>query len=545
MDMPLLTSMIVKHAAVWHGDVEIVTHRVEGDMHRYTYADAYKRTCRLANALKRLGIQPGDRVGTMAWTTYRHLELYYAIGGSGAVIHTINPRLFHDQIEYIINHAKDRVMFLDTTWVEMMEGLQNKCPTIEKFIILCDSGKMPETTLRNAVCFEDLLAAEDASFDWPEFDEKTAVALCYTSGTTGNPKGVLYTHRGMVLHAIAGTSSDHPLCISSRTVLLPAVSMFHVHGWMAPYAAPISGTKLVLPGPNMHGDNICRLLEEEKVTVTAGVPTIWIDVLQHLKKTGGRLDTLEICNIGGSAPSISMIKTFEEEYDVHVVHAWGMTELSAAGTTGRLRKRHQDLPAAERYKVQQTQGRPLFGFEMKIVDLDGTPLPHDGEAVGQLYVRGPWVASAYFEDDAATKAAFDADGWFGTGDMASVSTDGLIRVSDRSKDLIKSGGEWISSIDLENYALAHPDVMEAAAIAVKHPKWEERPLLVIVPREGAEITADAVRAVLADHVAKWWLPDDIVFVDEIPHTATGKISKKDLRDRFADYDWPVIADTGD
>ncbi len=537
MDVQLLTSRIVKHAAAWHGDVEVVTHRVEGDMHRYTYADAYKRICRLANALKRLGVQEGDRIGTMAWTTYRHLELYYAIGGIGAVIHTVNPRLFQDQIEYIINHAQDRVMFLDTTWLELMESIQDKCPTIEKFVILCDSDKMPKTSLRNAVCFEDLMAAEDDEFDWPILDEQTACALCYTSGTTGNPKGVLYSHRAMSLHALAGTTSDHPLCISSRTVLLPAVSMFHVHGWMAPYAAPLCGAKLVLPGPHMHGDNIYRLLEDEKVTVTAGVPTIWIGVLEHLKKTGAKLNHLEILNVGGSAPSLAMIRTFEEDYGVHVVHAWGMTELSAAGSTGRLRKLHQDLPAEERYKVQQTQGRPLFGIEFKICDDQGNRLPHDGQAIGQMFVRGPWVCGAYFEDAEATAAAFDEEGWFGTGDVASITPDGLIRVSDRSKDLIKSGGEWISSIDLENYALAHPDVVEAAAIAIKHPKWEERPLLVVVLREGAQAKPDDIRATLAEHVAKWWLPDDIVFVEEIPHTATGKISKKDLRDRFAGYSW--------
>ncbi|PIW29782.1 MAG: long-chain fatty acid--CoA ligase [Rhodospirillales bacterium CG15_BIG_FIL_POST_REV_8_21_14_020_66_15] len=541
MDVPLLTSMIVKHAVAWHGDVEVVTHRVEGDMHRYTYADAYRRMCRLANALRRLGIRQGERVGTMAWTTYRHFELYFAVGGSGAVIHTVNPRLFHEQIVYIVNHAQDRVMFLDTTWVKMMEKLQDQCPTVERFIILCDSGHMPETTLRNAVCYEDLLDAEDETFDWPRMDEKSAAALCYTSGTTGNPKGVLYTHRAMVLHSMAACSGDHPLGLDSRTVILPAVSMFHVHAWGAPYAAPMCGAKLVLPGPHMHGDNIYRLLEEEKVTLTAGVPTIWLDMLTHMKKTGGRLNHLKIMNIGGSAPPLSMIKAFEEDYGVPVVHAWGMTELSPVGTTGRLRLRHQNLPREERYRVKQTQGRPIFGVEVKIVDDDGNRLPHDGEAVGQMFVRGPWVAAAYFEDEGATRAAFDKDGWFGTGDVASISPDGLVRISDRSKDLIKSGGEWISSIDLENYALAHPGVAEAAAIAIKHPKWEERPLLVVVPRPGAKVTADGIRAVLAEHVAKWWLPDDIVFVEDIPHTATGKISKKDLRARFQDYRWPEAA----
>ena len=540
MDVPLLTSMIVKHAAAWHGDVEVVTHRVEGDMHRYTYAEAYRRMSRLANALDRLGLAQGDRVGTMAWTTYRHLELYYAIGGSGRVIHTVNPRLFPEQVVYIINHAKDRVMFLDLTWVPLMEELQDRCPTVERFIVLCDSGAMPETSLRGALCYEDLVAAEDETYAWPQVDERTACALCYTSGTTGNPKGVLYSHRAMVLHALAGTSGDHPLCVDSRTVLLPAVSMFHVHGWMAPYAAPLCGAKLVLPGPHLHGDNIHRLLEEERVTVTAGVPTVWLGVLEHMKATGAGLTHLEICNIGGSAPPLAMIKAFEEDHGVAVVHAWGMTELSAAGTTGRLRKRHQDLPRAERYEVQRTQGRPLFCVDVKIVDFDGNRLPHDGKAVGQMYVRGPWVAAAYFEDDDATAAAFDDEGWFGTGDMAAITPDGLVCVSDRSKDLIKSGGEWISSIDLENHALAHPDVIEAAAIAVKHPKWEERPLLVVVRRPGSEASAEDIRQVLAGHVAKWWLPDDVVFVDEIPHTATGKISKKDLRERFADYRLPGV-----
>ena len=538
MDVPLLTSMIVKHAATWHGDVEVVTHRVEGDMHRYTYADLYRRTCRLANALDRLGLKPGDRVGTMAWTTYRHVELYYAIGGSGRVVHTVNPRLFHDQIVYIVNHGKDRVVFIDATWVPMMEELQDRCPGVERFIILCDRGAMPKTTLRGALCYEDLLAAESENYDWPQMDERTACALCYTSGTTGNPKGVLYSHRAVMLHCMAACSGDHPLCVDSRTILLPAVSMFHVHGWGAPYAAPMCGAKLVLPGPHLHGDNIYRLLEEEKATVTAGVPTIWLGVLEHIKKTGARLNYLKIVNIGGSAPPLAMIKAFEEDYGVPVVHAWGMTEMSPVGTTGRLRKRHEDLPRDERYRIKQTQGRPIFGVEIKIVDFDGNRLPHDGMAVGQMFVRGPWVAAAYFEDDGATKAAFDKEGWFGTGDMASISPDGLVRISDRSKDLIKSGGEWISSIDLENHALAHPDVVEAAAIAVPHPKWEERPLLVVVKREGSAVTGDDIKKVLAQHVAKWWLPDDVVFVEEIPHTATGKISKKDLRTRFADYRLP-------
>ncbi len=541
MDVPLLTSMIMKHAIAWHGDVEVVTHRVEGDMHRYTYADAYKRICRLARALEGLGLMPGDRVGTMAWTTHRHVELYFAIGGTGHVVHTVNPRLFPDQITYIVNHADDRVIFLDTTFVPLMEDLQDRCPNVKCFVILCDSGAMPETSLRGAKCYEDLLqAAGEGDYDWPQFDEKTAAALCYTSGTTGNPKGVLYSHRSMTLHTMSACTGDHPLGLTSRTVILPAVSMFHVHGWGVPYAAPMSGAKMVLPGPHMEGPDLCRLLDEEKVNYTAGVPTVWIGVLEHLEKTGGKLPYLKIMNIGGSAPPLAMIKAFEEDYGVPVVHAWGMTEMSPVGTTGRLRARHAELEGEDMYRVKLTQGRPIFGIEVKIVDDAGKALPHDGEAVGQMYVRGPWVAAAYFNDAAATEAAFDADGWFGTGDVASITPDGLVRISDRSKDLIKSGGEWISSIDLENHAMAHPDVVEAAAIAIPHPKWEERPLLIVVRREGSDVGAREIRNVMADRVVKWWLPDDVVFVDEIPHTATGKISKKDLRQQFADYRWPDI-----
>jgi fatty-acyl-CoA synthase len=533
MDFPLLTPSLLRFAAQHHGTTAIVSRTVEGPIHRYSYDDAYARTQQLANALLRLGVSQGDRVATLAWNGYRHFELYYAVGGIGAVCHTINPRLFHKQIEYIINHAADRLIFVDLSFVKLLESLQEHLTSVEGYVIMTDKAHMPQTTLPNAVCYEALIADEPQRFDWPQLDENAAAALCYTSGTTGNPKGTLYSHRAIVLHAFGLCAADSAMALSSRETVLPAVSMFHVHAWGIPYAAAMCGAKLVLPGPNLDGQNLYELMESERVTLTAGVPTVWLGLLAYLSKTEKKLNYLRCINIGGAAAPLSMIKTLEEQYNVLVVHAWGMTEMTPVGTTGRLLPKIAELPREQRYQFKLKQGRAIYGVELKIVDDTGTPLPHDGQSVGHLLVRGPWIASAYYEDSEATAAAFDEDGWFRTGDVASIDADGHVQLVDRSKDLIKSGGEWISSIDLENTVMTHPEVVEATAIAVPHEKWGERPLLVVVPRERATVSAEEIRSFLKPRVAGWSLPDEIVFVEELPHTATGKVNKRELREIYA------------
>ena len=542
MDSPLLTSSLIVHAARHHGDTEIVSRSVEGPIHRTTYAEAEARAGRLAKALVALGVGESDRIATLAWNGYRHMELYFGVSGLGAVCHTINPRLFADQLAYIVNHANDRYIFLDPSFVGLLEGLHERLPGVEGFVIMTDAEHMPETSLPSVLCYETLIAAQDEGFDWPRLDENLASGLCYTSGTTGNPKGALYSHRSTVLHSFSCCTADHPLAISCREVVLPVVPMFHVQAWGIPYAAAMAGAKLVMPGPRLDGESLHELLQAERVTITAGVPTIWLGLLDYLAKTGQTLDHLDTLLIGGSAAPLSMIEAFEEDHGVEVIHAWGMTETSPVATTGRLKRKFLNLPRAEQRKIKVTQGRALYGVETKIADDAGQAQPHDGQASGQLMVRGPWVASAYFEDPAASAAAFDpvgdAAGWFATGDVATIDADGHITITDRSKDLIKSGGEWISSIDLENAAMGHPEVAEAAAIALPHPRWGERPLLVIVRREAGEVTAADLRDFLATRVAKWWLPDEVVFVDELPHTATGKVSKLKLRELFAGHKLP-------
>ena len=538
MDSPLLTSSLIVHAARQHGDTEIVSRSVEGPIHRYTYAEAEARAKRLAKALLELGVGGSDRIATLAWNGHRHLELYFGISGLGAVCHTINPRLFADQLAYIVNHAKDRYVFLDPSFVGLLEGLHERLPGVEGFVIMTDAEHMPETSLPNALCYETLIAAQDEGFDWPRLDENLASGLCYTSGTTGNPKGALYSHRSTVLHSFSCCTADHPLAVSCREVVLPVVPMFHVQAWGIPYAAAMAGAKLVMPGPRLDGEGLHEMLQAERVTITAGVPTIWFGLLDYLAKTGKTLDHLDSLVVGGSAAPLSMIEAFEEDHGVEVIHAWGMTEISPVGTTGRLKRKFLDLSRAEQRKIKVTQGRTLYGVETKIVDDAGQAQPHDGQSSGQLMVRGPWVTSAYFEDQAASAAVFDAAGWFATGDVATIDPDGHIKITDRSKDLIKSGGEWISSIDLENAAMGHPEVAEAAAIALPHPKWGERPLLVIVRREAGSVTAAALRDYLATRVAKWWLPDEVAFVDALPHTATGKVSKLTLREIYAGHKLP-------
>ena len=534
MDQPLLITGLIRYAARYHADTEIVTKTVEGPIHRYTYAAAYERIQQLAHALVELGVQPGDRLATMAWNGYRHFELYYAISGIGAVCHTVNPRLFAQQIEYILNHAEDRYVFVDQTFVPLLEQLAPKLKSVKGYVVLTDAAHMPKSTLPNLICYEELIRDRPQHYDWPSFDEWTASSLCYTSGTTGSPKGVLYSHRSTLLHTLSVNQADS-LAFTARDSVLPVVPLFHVNAWGIPYAATMAGAKLVFPGPHLDPASLWELIDGEQVTMTAGVPTIWFKLLEWLDQQGKRFTSLKRVLAGGSAVPISIISAFEEKHGARVCHAWGMTEISPVGTKGMLKAAQEKLPPEERYRVQASQGRAMFGVELKIVDADGNELPHDGKAFGNLLVRGPFVTAGYFNDPEASKAAFDKEGWFRTGDVVTIDADGWVRIVDRTKDLIKSGGEWISSIDLENAAVGHPDVMEAAAIAVPHPKWQERPVLVVVLKPGAALTRDEMLRYLGDKVAKWSLPDDVVFVAELPHTATGKLLKSKLREQFRSH----------
>ena len=535
-DRPLLISSLIDFAAQYHGGVEIVSRTVEGPIHRYSYADANLRAKQLAQALGGLGITLGDRVATLAWNGYRHLECYYGVSGIGAVLHTINPRLFPEQIVYIANHAEDRVLFTELTFVPLLEGIVDQLESVEAIVIMTDRANMPETSLPNVHCYEELLAAQDGAFAWPSFDEKTASSLCYTSGTTGNPKGVLYSHRSTVLHSLASCSKD-VLGLSSQDSVLPVVPMFHANSWGIAYSAPMSGAKLVLPGMGMDGASIYELLEQEKVTLSAGVPTVWLMLLQYLQQNDKQLPHMTRTVIGGSAAPASMIETFEHDYDVVVIHAWGMTEMSPLGTTGNLKAGMADWDYADKLAVKSKQGRAVYGVDMKITDDDGNELPRDGVPFGHLMVRGPWITNGYFKADGGE--VLDAGDWFDTGDVATLDPEGYMQITDRSKDVIKSGGEWISSIDLENIAVGHPDVAEAAVIGVAHPKWDERPLLIIVRNEGSSVEGPEILDFMKGKIATWWMPDDVTFVDEIPHTATGKIQKLILREQFAGYKLPT------
>ncbi|MFQ5783218.1 MAG: long-chain-fatty-acid--CoA ligase [Alphaproteobacteria bacterium] len=541
MDTPLMVSSIIRYAANCHGATEIVSRTVEGPIHRYTYRDCYRRVQRLANALTALGAKPDDRIATLAWNGYRHFELYYAISGVGAVCHTINPRLFAEQIVYIVNHAADRFVFVDLDLVPLVERLAGCFAGVEGFVVMTDEAHMPETTLLGALCYETLIGGQPGRFDWPEFDERQAAALCYTSGTTGEPKGVLYSHRSTVLHAFGFLASASGF--SAQDTVLPVVPMFHVNAWGAPYSAAVCGAKLVFAGTRLDGASLHELLAGERVTVSLGVPTVWLALVEYLRETGKRLDDLRMLVIGGAAPPLSLITALEEEYGVDVWHGWGMTETSPVGAVGIHRHALAGLDRDDRLRLKLKQGQRFFGVDMKIVDDAGRELPQDGVAEGELLVRGPWIAGGYYRNAAATAAAFDDDGWFRTGDVATIDPDGHVRITDRAKDLIKSGGEWISSIDLENAAMAHPDVARVAAIALPHPKWGERPLLVVVPREGAAPTRDDIIGFLAGKVAKWWLPDDVVFADDLPLSATGKVSKIALRETYRDHPLPTVAKT--
>jgi fatty-acyl-CoA synthase len=526
----------MQHAEVNHPDVEIVTMRVEGDKHRYTYKDCALRCKKVAQALTKFGINQGDRVATLAWNTYRHMELWYGISGMGAVTHTVNPRLFADQLTYIMNHAEDRILFLDKSFVPLIEPLVDQLPTIEAYIIMIDKDQMPETSLPNAICYEDFIDAEDGNYAWPEFDENMASSLCYTSGTTGNPKGVLYSHRTTTLHTFCIMTVD-TIGLEARDSFLPVVPMFHANAWGIPYGAAACGSKLVFNGPLFDGENMYNLLVDEEVTRTAAVPTIWLMLLQHLQTNNLKLEKLESVTIGGSACPKSMIKAFQEDYGVRVVHAWGMTETSPLGTVGSKNRWATTLSDEEWLSVQCKQGRIPFGVELKITDDEGNRLPHDGIKFGNLKVKGGWIVKKYFKEEGGD--ILDSEGYFDTGDVATIDEHGYMQITDRSKDVVKSGGEWISSIELENEAVGHPDIAEAAVIGVYHPKWDERPLLICIKHEGKEVSKDDMLAFLDGKVAKWWMPDDVVFVDEIPHSGTGKILKRELRETFKDYKLPT------
>lgn len=531
MERPLLISGLLEHAEITHPDAGIVSRRCEGDIHRYTMKDAAVRARKAANLLQRWGIQQGDRIATLAWNGYRHYELYFGVSGYGAVLHTINPRLFPEQLVYIINHAEDRWIFVDLTFVPLLEKIQDQITGVEGFVVLCDEDKMPATSLPNAHCYETLINAESDVFSWPEFDERAAASMCYTSGTTGNPKGVLYSHRSTVLHAMASIGEE-ALGLASTSCFLPVVPMFHVNAWGTPYSAAITGAKQVFPGPGMDGASLWELIEAEKPDLLLGVPTVWLMLLNHMDSIGKKLDSVQNVVIGGAAAPLSMIRKFQEVHDAFVIHAWGMTEMSPIGSVNSPNIHTLQLPLEQRYALQAKQGRPVYGVEMKIVDDNNQELPRDGKTFGRLLVRGPWIINGYYKND--DRSSF-IDGWFDTGDVATIDPNNYMHIVDRSKDVIKSGGEWISSIDLENAAVGHPELLECCVIGARHPKWDERPLLLAIRKEGSKVTEDEVKEFLSDKIAKWWMPDAVIFVDSLPHTATGKLLKVDLRKEYENY----------
>jgi fatty-acyl-CoA synthase len=533
MDEPLLISSILRHAERFHGDTEIVSRRVEGDVHRTTWREVARRARKLADALGRLGITDSDRVASLAWNGYRHLELYYAVSGRGAVMHTINPRLFAEQLSWIIGNAEDKLLFFDLTFLPIAEAIASSCKTVKAFVAMCDRSLLPTTgKIPGLMAYEDLLAEGSDSFQWPTFDEQRASSMCYSSGTTGNPKGVVYSHRSTLLHAY-GTALPDSLALSARDAVLPVVPMFHVNAWGIPYAAGIVGSRLVFPGPHLDGKSLYELCEAERVTFSAGVPTVWLGLLSFLKENKLRFSSMERTVIGGAACPPSLLRAFQDDYGVRVLHAWGMTEMSPIGTVCQFKCKHRDASAEERLALQCKQGRPVFGVDMKIVDADGKDLPWDGKAFGDLMVKGPWIASGYYRDEGGPPPV--RDGWLHTGDVATIDADGYLHLTDRSKDVIKSGGEWISSIEIENVALSHPAVQMAACIAARHPKWQERPLLVVVKKPGQTVSRDELLRFFEGKVARWWKPDDVVFVDSIPLGATGKMLKTKLREQFKDH----------
>ncbi len=531
-DWPLTVPKILEHALRYHAEREVVTRVPEGGIERYTYADLGARARRVAKLLRKLGVRRGEVVGTCATNTSRHMEVWYGLMGIGAVCHTLNPRLFAEQLVYICNHAEDRYVFLDGAFVGIAEALAPKCPSVRGFVFLTDRAHMPETELENAFCYEELLSEVDDDVEWCELDENEAAGLCYTSGTTGNPKGVLYSHRSNVLHAMSVVQPDS-FGLGSRSVVLPVVPMFHANAWALTFAAPMVGAKLVMPGADLSGSALHELFETEGVTFTAAVPTVWLGLLDFMEANDLRLSSLQRVVIGGSACPRVALEKFEEVYGVDVTHGWGMTEMSPVGTNSCLKAGMESWPRDAQIFQKLKQGRPAFGVEMRVVDDDGKELPRDGKAFGRLLVRGAAIAKGYHKGEGGQ--VLDAQGFFDTGDVATLDPHGYMQITDRAKDVIKSGGEWISSIELENLAVGHPEVLEAAVIGVPHPKWDERPLLIVVRREGSRVSKAGLLAFMRGKVANWWLPDDVAFVDEIPHTATGKIQKRTLREKFAEH----------
>ena len=538
---PLLISSLIQFAERYHGDTEVVSRRVEGDIHRYTYRDLAARARQLANTLEREGLQFGDRVASLAWNGYRHLEMYFGVSGSGRVLHTINPRLHPEQVAWIVNHADDQVLCFDTTFLPLVQAVHAQCPTVKKWVALCDADKLPtDAGIPGLVSYESWIGGASSTYTWPEFDENTASGLCYTSGTTGHPKGVLYSHRSNVLHAYGAALPD-VMGLSARDTAMPVVPMFHVNAWGLPYSAPLTGCKLVLPGPALDGKSLYELMEAEGVTFAAGVPTIWQMLLNHVRAGGLKFSSLRRTVIGGSACPPALIDAYRDEFGVTVLHAWGMTETSPLGTLSTLKRKHLSLPREEQMKLLQKQGRPIFGVDLRIIDSAGQDQPWDGKTYGDLLIRGPWIIDSYYKGE-KSPLVFDAEGhgWFPTGDVATIDPDGFMQITDRSKDLIKSGGEWISSIDIENIAMAHPAVAMAACIGMPHPKWDERPIIVVVKRPGAEVTREELLAFYEGKIAKWQIPDDVVFVDAIPLGATGKMLKTKLREQLKDYKLPGV-----
>jgi fatty-acyl-CoA synthase len=535
MERPLLISGLLEHAAAVHGDREIVSYAPEEPVRRDCYRATAERVRRLANALRALGVGPGDRVATLACSTHRHLEVFYAVSGIGAVCHTVNPRLHPDQLAWVLNHAEDVVLFVDLAFVSQAETVLGWVERVRHVVLMTDRAHMPEAVpdvpSARMLCYEDLLTGKTDGLEWPSFDENTAAALCYTSGTTGNPKGVLYSHRSQILHAFAVALPD-VAGLSEADSVLPAAPMFHVNAWGIPYAAALTGARLVLPGLRLHGAALAELIEEEGVTIALGVPTLWVGLIRHLRAVGRRPSTLKRVIVGGAACPRTMIEAFQEEFGVEVRHAWGMTEISPLGTVGTLKAKHQALPAGERARRRAKQGRPVFGVEIKIVDEDGRDLPHDGSSVGEIKVRGPWVCRGYHRSE--DLASHDAEGWFATGDLGSIDADGYLQITDRQKDLIKRAGEWVSSIEIESLALEHPAVLQAAAIGVPDDRWGERPVLIVVPQPESAVSERELRAFYAGRVAKWCVPDRVIFVDSLPVGATGKVQKNTLRALYAE-----------
>ncbi|WP_306015670.1 long-chain-fatty-acid--CoA ligase [Oceanicaulis sp. MMSF_3324] len=536
MNRPLMIADILRHAALNHGQREIVSRLPDtGEIHRYGYADCFKRTQKLANVLTGpLKVKPGDRITTIAWNTHRHMELYYAVSGVGAVVHTANPRLSPEQLAWIIDHAKAKHVFFDVSFAPLVDAVAKHCKTVKRWVAMTGEATKPEMKTKVDI-YETLLSNADDHFDFPEFDENAAAGLCYTSGTTGDPKGALYSHRSTVLHAMACCAAD-AIGVGASGVVMPVVPMFHVNAWGVPYAAAMAGAKLVMPGAQLDGESLQNLIEGESVNNILGVPTVWLGLLQYLRDSGKRIDSVDKVLMGGSAMPEALMRAYQDEYDVEMQQGWGMTEMSPLGTVGKLLPKHEELTEDEKVGIKLKQGRLLFGVDMRTVDDDGNVLPRDGQSSGHIHVRGPWIIDSYYRG--AGPDSFTDDGWFKTGDVGHIDQDGYMTITDRSKDVIKSGGEWISSIDLENAAMGHPDVAMAAAVGMPHPKWQERPLLVIQPKPNTNPTADSIRDYLATRVPKWWLPDGVEFIDEMPIGATGKILKTKLREIYKDYTFP-------